>query len=124
MKKKTITIGALLLAMNCFSQTDTLAKSIFGKTKLDFNYYTSTLTEKTTTKEYKDFKFKLKKNEYLIIDLFDYLNKDTLYVKERKITVHYRTGEIVSVLTNSNEKTIVLNGAILKEVVVHKQKLK
>ena len=27
-------------------------KSIFGKTKLDFNYYTSTLTEKTTTKEY------------------------------------------------------------------------
>ena len=41
MKKKTVTIGALLLAMNSFSQTDTLASSVNGKRMLEFNYYTS-----------------------------------------------------------------------------------
>ena len=45
MKKKTITIGALLLAMNCFSQTDTLAYRIVGKEKYEFDYYNKELKD-------------------------------------------------------------------------------
>ena len=40
MKKTTITIGALLLAINSFSQTDTLTYSINGKEKYKFDYST------------------------------------------------------------------------------------
>ena len=45
MKKKTLAIGALLLAMNSFSQTDTLAYSVSGKEKYKFDYNTSEIVK-------------------------------------------------------------------------------
>ena len=71
MKKKTITIGALLLAMNSFSQIDTLANSINGKNKYEFNYYTNEIKNVVKPKKYQDFIFTIKKNNYLYVDLFD-----------------------------------------------------
>ena len=70
MKKKTITIGALLLAMNSFSQTDTIAFGVVGKNKLTFDYGTSKITNITKHKKHQDITFELKKNEYLCLDLF------------------------------------------------------
>jgi len=65
MKKKTITIGALLLAMTSFSQTDTLAYSVSGKNKYEFDYYTSEVKKINNPEKYQDFKFRVKKNEFL-----------------------------------------------------------
>ena len=80
MKKKTITIGALLLAMTSFSQTDTLAYSISGKEKFKFDYYSSEVKTVDSPEKYQDFEFRVKKNEFLYLDLFDDVEQDTLYL--------------------------------------------
>ena len=124
MKKKTITIGALLLAMNSFSQTDTLAYSVSGKEKYKFDYNTSEIVKIDTPKEYKDFKFKLKKDEVLYLDLFDYLESDTLYLMYRDVTVYYRNSYIEKLYLNSNDNTLTIDGSLVKKVIIHKPKLK
>mgnify|MGYP005818860433 CR=1 FL=1 len=124
MKKKTITIGALLLTMNCFSQTDTLAYSVSGKHKYEFDYHISKLKEVTTPKNYEDFKFKLKENEYLYLDLLDDIERDTLYLLYRTVTVYYRDGYVEDLYFNSGDETLEIDGNFVKKVVVHKPKLK
>ena len=124
MKKKTITIGALLLAMNSFSQTDTLTFSISGKDKFKFDYQTSKIDKIYREEEYKDFKFKLKKNEFLILDLFDNVKRDTLYLLYRDVTAYYRDGYIDKLYFSSNRYTIEVDGSLVKKVIVHKPKLK
>ena len=124
MKKKTITIGALLLAMNSFSQTDTLAYRVSGKEKYKFDYNTSEIVKIDTPKEYKDFKFKLKKDEVLYLDLFDYLESDTLYLMYRDVTVYYRNSYIEKLYLNSNDNTLTIDGSLVKKVIIHKPKLK
>ena len=124
MKKKTITIGALLLAMNSFSQTDTLTFSISGKDKFKFDYQTSKIDKIYREEEYKDFKFKLKKNEFLILDLFDNIKRDTLYLLYRDVTAYYRDGYIDKLYFSSNSYTIEVDGSLVKKVIVHKPKLK
>ena len=124
MKKKTITIGALLLAMNSFSQTDTLAFSVSGKEKYEFDYYSSEVVKTTKPENYQDFKFKLKKDEILYLDLFDDLERDTLYLMYRDVTVYYRDGYVEKLYFNSSDNTLTINGNLIKKVIVHKPKLK
>ena len=124
MKKRTITIGALLLAMNSFSQTDTLAYSISGKEKFKFDYYTSEVKNVNSPEKYQDFEFKVKKNEFLFLDLFDDLEQDTLYLLYRDITVYYRDGEIEKLYFSSNDNTLSIYGNLVKKVIVHKPELK
>ena len=124
MKKKTITIGALLLAMNCFSQTDTLAYSISGKYKYEFDYYSSEAINIIKPENYQDFKFKLKKNEFLYLDLFDNIERDTLYLLYRDITVYYRDGEVENLYLKSNKNTLWVDGSLVEKVIVHKPELK
>ena len=124
MKKKTITIGALLLAMNCFSQTDTLAYRIVGKEKYEFDYYNKELKDITIFKKYQDFEFKLKKDEFLYIDLFDYMKSDTLYLLYRNVTVCYRDSYIDKLYFKSNKNTLWIDGSLVKKVIVHKPELK
>ena len=124
MKKKTITIGALLLAMNSFSQTDTLASSVCGKNKYEFDYYTSEVRDVVKPRKYQDFKFKLRKNEILYIDLLDDVKQDTLYLTYRDVTVYYRDGDVEKLYFNSKDNTITVDGGLVKEIVVHKPELK
>ena len=124
MKKKTITIGALLLAMNSFSQTDTLAYSVNGKRMLEFDYYTSEVENIIKPKEYQDFTIKLKKNEFLFLDLFDEVKRDTLYLLYRDITVYYRNGGVAKLYLNSGDETLQVDGTLVKKVIVHKPELK
>ena len=124
MKKKTITIGTLLLAMNSFSQTDTLASSVCGKNKYEFDYYTSEVINVTKPKKYQDFTIKLKKNEFLFLDLFDDVKRDTLYLLYRDITVYYRNGYVEKLYFSSNDNTLSVNGSLVKKVVIHKPELK
>ena len=60
-------LGTFLI--NSYGQTDTLAYSISGKEKFEFDYYTSEVKKVIKPKNYQDFKFKLKKNEFLVLDL-------------------------------------------------------
>ena len=124
MKKKTITIGALLLAMTSFSQIDTLAYSINGKEKCKFNNYTSEIIQRVTFKEYQDFEFKLKKNEFLWLGLFDDIKRDTLYLLYRDVSVYYRDSSIEKYYYNSNRNTITVDGNFVRKIVVHKPELK
>ena len=124
MKKKTITIGILLLAMNSFSQTDTLAFSVSGKEKYEFDYYSSEIVKATEPENYKDFKFKLKKDEILYIDLFDSVERDTLYIMYRDVTIYYRDGYVQKLYFNSGDNTLTIDGNLVRKVIVHKPKLK
>ena len=122
--KKLSTIGALLLTINSFSQTDTLAQSISGKEKFEFNYYNSKIKKITSPKNYQDYKFKLKKDEFLFLDLFDGESQDTLYLMYRNITVYYRDSYVEKLYFNSNENTLEIDGSLVKKVIVHKPELK
>ena len=120
MKKKTITIGALLSAMNCFSQTDTLAHSVSGKQKFEFDYYTSEVKDVVRPEKYQDFRFKLKKKEFLFLDLLDDIERDTLYLLYRDVTVYYRNGGVAKLYLNSGDETLEIDGNFEKKVIVHK----
>ena len=124
MKKKTITIGALLLAMNCFSQTDTLAQSISGKERFEFNYYNSKVKKVISPKNYQDYKIKLKKNEFLYLDLFDEERQDSLYLMYRDVTIYYRNSYIEKIYVNSGDNTLCIDGSYVKKLIVHKPELK
>ena len=124
MKKKTITIGALLLAMTSFSQTDTLAYSVNGKRMLEFDYYTSEVENIIKPKEYQDFTIKLKKNKFLFLDLFDDVKRDTLYLLYRDVTVYYRDNYVEKLYFSSDDNTLQIDGNFVKKVIVHKPELK
>jgi len=124
MKKKTITIGALLLAMNCFSQTDTLASSVSGKNKYEFDYYTSEVKKINNPEKYQDFKFRVKKNEFLYLDLFDDVKQDTLYLLYRDVTVYYRDGYVEKLYFSSDDNTLQIDGNLVRKIIVHKPELK
>ena len=124
MKKRTITIGALLLAMTSFSQTDTLAYSVNGKRMLEFDYYTSEVENIIKPKEYQDFTIKLKKNEFLFLDLFDDVKRDTLYLLYRDITLYGRNDSIAKLYFNSGDETLQIDGNLVRKIVVHKPELK
>ena len=124
MKKKTITIGALLLAMNCFSQTDTVAYGVCGKEMDKYDYYTNEIVSGIYTEKYEDFTFKLKKNEYFFLDLIDHLNEDTTYLMYRSITFYYRDGYVEKEYFSSNKNYLSIKGEFIKKIVVHKQELK
>ena len=124
MKKKTITIGALLLAMNSFSQTDTLAFSVSGKDKYEFDYYSSKIVKAIEPEKYQDFKFKLKKNEFLYIYLFDKHKPNTLYLMYRNVTVYYRDGYVEKLYFSSDDNTLKVDGNLIEKVIVHKPELK
>ena len=124
MKKKTFMIGTLLLAMNCFSQTDTLAESVSGKEKIIFNYQKGKITRVISPYKYVNYIFKIKKDEFLYLDLFDGVAKDTLYFMERKITVYFRNGETDSFTANSESNTFQFKGDEVKKIIVYKPKEK
>ena len=123
MKKRTITIGALLLAMNCFGQTDTLACSVSGKGRYEFDYYNSKIKDITKPENYQDFKFKLKKSEFLYLDLLDDIERDTLCLY-KDITVYYRNGGIAKLHLNYSDEILQIDGNFVKKVIVHKPELK
>ena len=126
MKKKTITIGALLLAMNSFSQTDTLSFTISGKEKYEFNYKNGVdiIKNITNPQEYQDFKFKLKNNDVLYLDLLDGVKPDALYLTYRYVTIYYRNGEVEKLYLNSETNTLSIDGSLVKKVTVNKPELK
>tara|TARA_R110002020_G_scaffold468095_1_gene692120 strand:+ start:751 stop:1122 length:372 start_codon:yes stop_codon:yes gene_type:complete len=123
MKKRIVTIGALLLAMTSFSQVDTLEYSISGKCIYNFDY-NANLISLVKTKKYKSIKFKLKKDEFLYLDLVDEIKPDTLYSMYRNIAVYWRDGCVETLRFSSKNNTLSINGKFVNKIVVYKPKLK
>ena len=111
-------LGTFLI--NSYAQTDTLAYSVSGKNMYEFDYYTSEAIDIIKPKEYQDFKFKVKKNEILYIDLFDDTERDTLYLLYRDVTAYYRNGYVEKLYFSSDDNTITVDGSLVKKVIVHK----
>ena len=111
-------LGTFLI--NSYAQTDTLVYSISGKQKYEFDYTTSEVKDVVKPEKYKDFKFKLKKNEFLYLDLFDGTVPDSLYLMYRDVTVYYRDGEVEKLYFNSYDNTLSVDGALVKKVIIHK----
>ena len=111
-------LGTFLI--NSYAQTDTLAYSISGKNKYEFNYYTSEVKDVVRLEKYQDFRFKLKKKEFLFLDLFDDVERDTLYLLYRDVTVYYRNGGVAKLYLNSGDETLEIDGNFVKIVIVHK----
>ena len=120
MKKLMLFIILGTFLINSYAQTDTLAYSVSGKNKYEFDYYTSEVKDMVKPKQYQDFKFKLKKNEFLFLDLFDAIESDTLYLKYRDITVYYRNGGVAKLYLNSGDETLEIDGNFVKKVIVYK----
>ena len=111
-------LGTFLI--NSYAQTDTLAFAVSGKNKYEFDYYTSEVIDIIKPEKYQDFKFKVKKNEILYIDLFDDTERDTLYLLYRDVTAYYRDGDVEKLYFSSDDNTITVDGSLVKKVIVHK----
>ena len=115
-------LGTFLISS--YAQTDTLAYSISGKQKFEFDYYTSEVKDVVRPEKYQDFRFKLKKKEFLFLDLLDDVERDTLYLLYRDVTIYYRDGYVEKVYLNSRDNTLSVDGTLVKKVIVHKPELK
>ena len=110
-------LGTFLI--NSYGQTDTLEYSVSGKCKFEFDR-NAELKSLVKLKNYQDFKFKVKKNEILYIDLFDDTERDTLYLLYRDVTAYYRDGYVEKLYFSSDDNTITVDGSLVKKVIVHK----
>ena len=103
---------------------------LFSKESIGFSangsihFDTSEVKDVFKPKEYQDYELKLKKNEILYIDLYDNVERDTLYLLYRDITIYYRDNDVRKEYYNSDNNTIIINGNFVKKVIVHKPELK
>ena len=111
-------LGTFLI--NSYAQTDTLAYSVSGKGKYEFDYYSNEITNIIKPKNYQDFDFKLKRNEFLYLDLLDSVERDILYLLYRNVTVYYRNGGVAKLYLNSGDETLEIDGNFVTKVIVHK----
>ena len=100
MKKKTIAIGALLLALNSFGQTDTLFYDVDKR---------------------EDFTLEINENEYAYVKLSD---KSIFHVLYRSIIAYYRDGSVKEICIKSRKNILEIEGKCVEKVIVHKPKLK
>mgnify|MGYP003662363205 CR=1 FL=1 len=127
MKKIKLTIAGLLLAGLSYSQAqDTICHSFAGKIHFEFDYYKSKIINRDTSVFFEDKSITINKNEFLVVDLYDdckcVINKN--FIKERKIIVYFRNGEIKIYENPSGDITFHFDGSEIKKVIIKKPKLK
>jgi len=127
MKKIKLTVAGLLLAGFSYSQAqDTICHAIAGKKHFEFNYYESKITNKNMTVFLEDTEIKIDTNEYLVLDLYDNCKcvETQNFIKQRKIVVYFRNGEIKTYKNNSEDSTLYFDGLEVKKIIIKKPKLK
>jgi len=123
MKKIKLTIAGLLLAGFSYSQAqDTICHSIAGKKHFEFNYYTSEIIYKNTSIFLKDIEIKINTHEFLVIDLYDDCKciKNQNFIKERKIVVYFRNGDIKTYQNPSGDQILHFDGIKIRKVIIKK----
>ena len=126
--KTTRLISILILfSSQLFSQNvlDTICHSIAGKIHFEFDYYESKIIKTTESVFLEDCEIKIDTNEFLVLDLYDNCKcvKTQNFIKERKIIVYFRDGEIKTYKNNSEDTTLYFDGSEIKKVIINKPKL-
>ena len=127
MKKIKLTIAGLLLAGLSYSQAqDTICHSFAGKIHFEFDYYESKIINRDTSVFLKDNEVKINENEFLVVDLYDNCGciVNNNFIKERKIVVYFRNGEIKIYENPSGDQVLHFDGLEVKKVIIKKPKLK
>tara|TARA_S200002703_G_scaffold75512_2_gene65179 strand:- start:433 stop:846 length:414 start_codon:yes stop_codon:yes gene_type:complete len=127
MKKIKLTIAGLLLAGFSYSQAqDTICHAVAGKIHFEFDYYESKIINKNATVFLEDTEIKIDTNEFLVLDLYDNCKcvKTQNFIKQRKIIVYFRNGEIKTYKNKSGDSTLYFDGLEIKKVIINKPKLK
>ena len=126
--KTTKLISILILfSSQLISQNvlDTICHSIAGKIHFEFDYYESKIIKTTESVFLEDCQIKIDTNEFLVLDLYDNCKcvKTQNFIKERKIIVYFRDGEIKTYKNNSEDTTLYFDGSEIKKVIINKPKL-
>ena len=128
MKKIKLISILILFSSQLFSQNvlDTICHALAGKIHFEFDYYKSEIINKTESVFLEDFQIKIDTNEFLVLDLYDNCKciKTQNFIKERKIIVYFRDGEIKTYKNNSEDTVLYFDGAEIKKVIINKPKLK
>ena len=127
MKKIKLTIAGLLLAGFSYSQAqDTICHAVAGKIHFEFNYYESKIINKNATVFLEDTEIKIDTNEFLVLDLYDNCKcvKTQNFIKQRKIIVYFRNGEIKTYKNPSGDQVLYFDGLEIEKVIIKKPKLK
>ena len=128
MKKIKLISILILFSSQLFSQNvlDTICHSLAGKIHFEFDYYESEIMNKTESVFLEDTEIKIDTNEFLVLDLYDNCKcvKTQNFIKERKIIVYFRDGEIKTYKNNSEDTVLHFDGAEIKKVIINKPKLK
>ena len=128
MKKLKIISFLILLSSQLFSQNalDTICHSFAGKIHFEFDYYESKIINRDTSVFLKDNEVKINENEFLVVDLYDNCGcvKNQNFIKERKIVVYFRNGEIEYYENPSGDTTLHFDGSEIKKVIIKKPNLK
>ena len=128
MKKIKLTSILILISSQLFSQNvlDTICHSFAGKIHFEFDYYESKIINRDTTEFLEDNEIKIDTNEFLVIDLYDNCKcvKNQNFIKERKIIVYFRNGEIKTYKNNSEDAVLHFNGIDIKKIIIKKPDLK
>ena len=123
MKKIKLTVAGLLLAGFSYSQAqDTICHAVAGKKHFEFNYYESKITNKNMTVFLEDTEIKIDTNEFLVLDLYDNCKcvETQNFIKQRKIVVYFRNGEIKTYKNNSEDSTLYFDGLEVKKIIIIK----
>ena len=127
MKKIKLTIAGLLLCGLSYSQAqDTICHSFAGKLHFEFDYYESKIINRDTSVFFEDKEIVINENEFLVVDLYDNCGcvKNKNFIKERKIIVYFRNGEIKTYKNSSGDQVLYFDGLEIKKVIIKKPKLK
>ena len=127
MKKIKLTIAGLMLCGLSYSQVqDTICHSFAGKIHFEFDYYESKIINRDTSVFLEDTEVKINENEFLVVDLYDNCRcvKNKNFIKERKIVVYFRNGEIKTYNNPSGDEILHFDGIEIKKVIIKKPKLK
>ena len=127
MKKIKLTIAGLLLAGFSYSQVqDTISHAFAGKIHFVFDYYKSEIIDRDTSIFYENRELKIKENEFLVVDLYDDCTcvRNQNFIKERKIVIYFRNGDIKTYKNTSGDAVLHFNGLEIKKIIVKKPKLK
>jgi len=123
MKKIKLTIAGLMLYGFSYSQAqDTICHSFAGKIHFEFNYYKSEIINRDTSVFFEDREILINKDEYLVVDLYDDCKciKNQNFIKERKIVVYFRNGDIKTYQNPSGDQILHFDGIKIRKVIIKK----
>ena len=123
MKKIKLTIAGLMLYGFSYSQAqDTICHSFAGKIHFEFNYYKSEIINRDTSVFLEDREILINKDEYLVVDLYDDCKciKNQNFIKERKIVVYFRNGDIKTYQNPSGDQILHFDGIKIRKVIIKK----